>query len=806
MARYGLLKAAGIVSIVVLAMTLAASAQIPNSATMVNFNGYNGTLPVTLIQATDGNFYGTTNYGGASDFGTIYAVTPYGVSRNNQSVLYNFTNGPDGGFPNGSLLQAIDGNLYGTTYQGGNGICYNGNKQVGCGTIFSFNLSTGALTTLHTFSWVGQDGRTPIGGLTQDPATGYLFGTTSRGGANNLGTVFRVQPDGSNYEILYSFGSSVVLGKYVDGTTPYAGVTKDGNGNLWGTTGYGGFFSGGVVFELVYNSAKDTYSLGTVFAFSGSGGPHPGAVPNAPLVFGPDGNLYGTTWWGGVNNLGAVFKVNIQTLPPTFKSLYSFSGGNDGAHPYAPLMLASDGYFYGTTQYGGAINLGTIFRVDNQGGFTGITPVIYSFAGGADDGANPVGGLIQATNGYFYGTASNGGYYHSGTVFALSPARQRFVSVTPCRLTDTRSGNPLAADDIANFNIQELAATQCGYDLSHASSYALNVTIAPTYGPVGYLTLYPANSPKGVPVTSVMNSYNQVTKAAFPIVQGGWAGKPGAGVGIYSSDKTDVILDLQGYFVEEGGMQFYPMTACRVVDTRHSNGPLGGPFLTGNVIRQFPMMVSSCFAGLGGVPPEAYSLNLTVIPHENLLGYLTAWPGGQPKPDVSNLNDLTPNPMANAAIIPAGAGADGSIEVYASNDTDVIIDVFGYFNPPGANGYNYYPGLPCRAVDTRSTTGAFNGLYEANVGASICAPPSLLLPAAYDLNSTVVPNGFMGYLTLWPAGMGMPIVSTLNAYDGTPTSNAAMVVNTNNVGVINAYATGSTNLIIDLNGYFGPTF
>jgi len=328
----------------------------------------------------------------------------------------------------------------------------------------------------------------------------------------------------------------------------------------------------------------------------------------------------------------------------------------------------------------------------------------------------------------------------------------------------------------------------------------------PSYGPVGYVNLFPANSPKGVPDTSLMNSYNQVIKAAFPIVQGGWMGTPNAGVGIYTTDKTDVILDLQGYFIEQGGLQFYPMTACRVVDTRGSNGPLGGPFLKGNVIRQFPMMASSCLASLAGVPPSAYALNLTVVPHNGLLGYLTAWPGGEPQPDVSNLNNLTPYPMANAAIIQSGAGADGPIEVYASNDTDVIIDAFGYFNPPGANGYNYYPGLPCRALDTRLTTGAFTGLYEANVGASVCAPSSLLLPAAYELNSTVVPNGFMGYLTLWPAGMNQPLVSTLNAYDGTPTSNAAMIVNTNNVGILNAYASGQTNLILDLNGYFGPTF
>ncbi len=799
MSRHSLVKAVGMVSVFILAVTLATSAQTPNSATMVNLNGYNGATPfASLIQASDGNFYGTTIAGG-NGYGTVYKVTPYGVLRNNQSVIYSFASGPDGAYPYAPVLQGIDGNLYGTAYEGGNGVCKVNGVDVGCGTVFSVNLSTGALTTVHAFSWVGLDGRNPYGGLIQDPTSHVLFGTTYAGGANNAGTVFTVKPDGSGYAILYSFCQAASC---LDGQNPVAGLIEDASGNLWGTTSNGGWFGKGIVFELIPNG-DGTYSYGRHFNFSGTSGSNLGAVPVAPLIFGPDGNLYGTTWSGGTANYGAVFEVNIQTLPPTFVSLYSFTGGVNGKNLEAPLLLGTDGYLYGTTVGGGTRNLGTIFRVNILGG---VAPAIYSFAGAPDDGAVPFGGLIQATNGYFYGTAGYGGYYSNGTVFALSPARERFVPVTPCRLMDTRSGNPLPGQGTSNFNIQQLAASQCGYNLTGASSYALNVTIVPSYGPVGYLTLFPANSPKGVPTTSLMNSYNEVVKAAFPIVQGGWAGTPGAGVGIYSSAKTDIILDLQGYFVEQGGLQFYPMTACRVVDTRRSNGPLGGPYLNGNVPRQFPMMTSSCFAGMGGAPPTAYSLNLTVVPRNGILGYLTAWPGGQPQPDVSNLNNLTPNPMANAAIVQAGAGADGAIEVYASNDTDVIIDVFGYFNPPGADGYNYYPGLPCRAVDTRNTTGDFTGLYEANVGASICAPSSLLLPAAYDLNATVVPNGSMGYLTLWPAGTTKPICSTLNAYDGTPSSNAAMVVNTNNVGIINSYASGSTNLIVDLNGYFGPTF
>ena len=823
MSRYSFSKKVSMVSVFILAMTLAAFAQSTFS-TMVHFNGYNGEFPTaSMIQANDGNFYGTTYYGGKDGYGTVYQLTPYGVPRYNQSVIYSFKSHSDGANPYGSLLQGSDGNLYGTAYDGGEGVC----GSVGCGTLFSINFSgnTHTATAVHTFSTVGNDGINPIGAVIQDPTSHVLFGVASNGGANGFGMIYSVNPDGSGYTDLYDF---CPVAGCADGEFPVAGLIEDASGNLYGTTPSGGANNDGVVFELVNGPP---YAYTKLFDFTGIGGAQPGAFPEAALVFGPDGNLYGTTEEGGVvTNFGTVFEVNIDRLPDQFTSNYSFAGGNDGAFPVAPLVLASDGYFYGTTEDGGVSDLGTVFRFSNFTGHSNVT----SFAGSPNGGAYPIAGLVEASNGYLYGTTLEGGHFDDGEAYTISPAREQFVPVTPCRLEDTRTtGTPLQATGTTNFNIRKLALDQCGYDLSAASSYALNVTIVPTNGPVGFLTIWPANSPclegwtttndsNGVcrPNTSTFNSYDGNIKAAFPIVEAGWdtgTFKPASAISVYNSSSvaSDFIIDIQGYYTEQQALQFYAMQtpgqSCRVVDTRRSNGPLGGPSLVGNMPRQFPMMTSSCFSALNGVPPYAYALNLTVVPSDGeALSYLTAWPGGTTQPNVSNLNNLQMTAVANAAIVAAGPGADGPVLVYASNDTDFVIDVVGYYNPPSAQGVNYYPGVPCRSVDTRSVTAGagFTGTYEANIGGSDCTPFILLTPTLYDVNATAVSYGDAGYLTLWPVGEPQPFVSTLNVYNGpVVTSNSAIVGNLNNVGVINGsiFGPSPSDLLLDVNGYFAPT-
>jgi hypothetical protein len=194
---------------------------------------------------------------------------------------------------------------------------------------------------------------------------------------------------------------------------------------------------------------------------------------------------------------------------------------------------------------------------------------------------------------------------------------------------------------------------------------------------------------------------------------------------------------------------------------------------------------------------QAYSLNVTAVPH-GALGWLTTWPSGQAQPLVSTLNASTGAVTANAAIVPAGSGGD--ISIFVSNTADVILDIDGYFAPPASGGLSLYTVTPCRVIDTRSSSGAFNGKLAVPVHGSSCAPPATA--QAYVLNATVVPPGFLNYLTLWADGGAQPYVSTLNSYDGAITSNMA-IVPTNN-GNIDAFSSNTTQLILDISSYFAP--
>jgi hypothetical protein len=198
----------------------------------------------------------------------------------------------------------------------------------------------------------------------------------------------------------------------------------------------------------------------------------------------------------------------------------------------------------------------------------------------------------------------------------------------------------------------------------------------------------------------------------------------------------------------------------------------------------------------------AYSLNFTAVPLQlgQPLGYLTVWPTGEPQPLVSTLNNLTGTIVANAAIVPAGTG--GEISVYPTNNTNLVADIDGYFAAAGQGGLALYPAVPCRVIDTRKGNGAFSGTLSPPVDVvdSPCGIPSTA--QAYVFNATVVPVGSLGYLTLWPDGEQQPVVSTLNAIDGAITSNMAIVPNLD--GKTDAYASGITQLILDISSYFAP--
>jgi len=293
-----------------------------------------------------------------------------------------------------------------------------------------------------------------------------------------------------------------------------------------------------------------------------------------------------------------------------------------------------------------------------------------------------------------------------------------------------------------------------------------------------------------------MNSDGR-TKANAAIVPAGVSG----GVSVYVSNTANVVLDIDGYFVPTSGstLAFYPLTPCRVLDTRKSNGDLGGPYLQGQQERDFPVLESPCIPANANA--VAYSMNFTVVPYNGQsLGYLTVWPTGESQPLVSTLNNPTGTDVANAAIVPAGTG--GKIAVYPSNNTNLVVDIDGYFAAAGKGGLSLYPTVPCRVIDTREGKGAFSGTLSPPVDVvdSTCGIPSTA--TAYVLNATVVPVGSLGYLTLWPDGEGQPYVSTLNAIDGAITSNMAIVPNLD--GKTDAYAAGITQLILDISSYFAP--
>jgi len=275
------------------------------------------------------------------------------------------------------------------------------------------------------------------------------------------------------------------------------------------------------------------------------------------------------------------------------------------------------------------------------------------------------------------------------------------------------------------------------------------------------------------------------------------AGTNGA-IRVFATDDTDLILDINGYFVPAttpSALAFYSMPPCRVVDSRINLLTSGA--LTAGVSRTLPILSSTC-----NVPStaQAHSLNFTAVPPGPFL-YLSVWPTGQPQPTVSTLNDLPGTIVANAAIVPAGTS--GSIDVYASGATDLIVDINGYFAPPAAGGLSLYNLPPCRVIDTRNPPGStFTGQLDVNVIGSGCGGTNAA--QAYVLNARVIPSGELIYLTLWAQGATQPTVSTLNAIDGAITNNMA-IVPTNNTE-ISAYSSGpaATYLLLDMSGYFAP--
>ncbi len=380
----------------------------------------------------------------------------------------------------------------------------------------------------------------------------------------------------------------------------------------------------------------------------------------------------------------------------------------------------------------------------------------------------------------------------------ITPTPLSFVPITPCRAVDTRNpAGPLAGPSIAGGGSRSfaIAGNACGIP-ANAQAYSLNAAIIPTSH--GYMTMWPTGQPQ--PGTASVNSPDGGVHSSGAIVPAG----TGGAISVFALDTMDVVLDVNGYFVTTSGnpsaLAFYPLTPCRVVDTRNANGNLAGPFLAGGSTRDFPLLEAAATCNISS-SAEAYSLNIAVVPRTGVFHYLTAWPGGQSQPAVATLNDPQSINHSNAAIVPAAG--DGSIDVYVTNDTDLVMDINGYFAPQGTGGLSLYTLEPCRVIDTRNPSGAppFTGTITVNVEGSNCGAPSNA--QGYVFNATAIPQaGSHGFLTLWQDGAGQPTAANLNAPTGATTGNMAIVPTTN--GSIDAYFSGATWLVLDIFGYFAP--
>jgi len=382
----------------------------------------------------------------------------------------------------------------------------------------------------------------------------------------------------------------------------------------------------------------------------------------------------------------------------------------------------------------------------------------------------------------------------------MEDAGLKFTPLAPCRAVDTRNASgPLGGPSLPTKASRDFSLLNvCGIPPT-AGAVAVNITAVPK-GPLGYLTAWRKGIPQ--PTVSTLNSLDGRVKANFAIL----SVDATQSISLYATDSTDVAVDVTGYFAlaQPTGVLtplqgFSTIAPCRIVDTRLANSALAGPALVAKATRSLPVMSANC-----NIPSNAtaYSLNITVIP-KTTLGFLTLWSSGKAQPLASTLNATTGTVVANAAILEAGTG--GMIDAYATDESHLVIDMNGYFSPTATAVY--FPSSGCRIAYTGLPNGPFGGpkmtaletrAFTPEAGSCSIAPS----PLAYAMNTTVVPDGPFGFLTVWPAGTTRPIVSTLNAVDGAITSNAAIVATGTPTGRFNVFTSESTHLILDLLGYF----
>ncbi len=468
-----------------------------------------GGNPAGLVQGTNGNFYVSTVNEGTNEWGALCQIKTTGA----MTPLYSFKSNPDGANPYAGLVQGTNGLFYGTSQVGGSN---------GYGSIFDVS-SNGAYNELYAFkgekgaNLTNADGATPSCALVLG-TNGNFYGTARGGGTNGFGTVFQITHQGK-MTVFYSFSNAV------DGDAPRASLLQFTNGNLYGTASFGGSNGYGTVFQVTA-AGKVT----PIYSFTNG---IDGATPEAALIKGTDGKLYGTCTAGGANGSGTLFKIATNGV---LTSLYSFTAkassspfyNNDGASPLT-LVLGADGNFYGVAYTGGQNGAGTIFQF-TQGG---VLNPLYSFSylepiQGADnaDGADPIT-LLQATDGNFYGTAYEGGSNGWGTFFRIG---------LPPQITAQPSNQAVALHGSASFTVAASGSSGCQWqfdsnNLPNATNNTLSVTNVQLTN-AGYYQAILTNINGATPSTTVTLSVTNV-----PI-----AFATGAGALSFSDGQLSVVL------------------------------------------------------------------------------------------------------------------------------------------------------------------------------------------------------------------------------------------------------------------------
>ena len=549
-----------------------------------------------------------------------------------------------------------------------------------------------------------------------------------------------------------------------DGAGPTASLSGPQT-NFWSTTG-----SATVSWTLTDTSGNGHVATGVLGASAAWD-----SDPGDPLSEPGPGENYLWSWnpfYGGPQYLGAAGSLDLNWYHDGCHSFHlravDNTGRGSGDLQYGPVCFdvlppATSSTLDGTSQdqgYVGPVRI-TFTATDNYG--SGVAYTTYQIDGGAwQDYVPPLYVVVPGSHTVTYYSADNVGNlgYYRHQQFTISSNSQFNLSVSKAG-----SGSGTVTSDVSGIN--------CGSTCS---------------------ATYYDQQPVSLTATPVLGS-----------MLTGWQGcdlvvDAKCFLNVHSDRSVTVV------FNPRVAARFVPVTPCRVVDTRWSSGPFGGPAIQGGTSRDFAIPNGPC----SGIPANAaaYSLNVTVVPH-GVLGYLTVFPAGYNRPLISTINSYDGRNKANAAIVPAGNSS--SISVYATDTTDVVLDIDGYFVPANDAALAFFPLTPCRVVDTRDDNGPLGGPYlhdrqtrDFPVLASTCNIPAGA--QAYSMNFTALPRygASLGYLTAWPSGQQKPYVSTLNAPTGTVVANAA-IVPAGQGGDINVYPYGAdTDLIIDIDGYFAP--